>query len=108
MVNGSKCSNGVSGNMPVFQTGVVSSNLVYCTNISGRDGSQSCLISKTPCVRLTPPKLKHQDMEKIIQSLISPTLAAIMEKLHNEKVVREDIVNIFCNNEGKYVAVYYK
>ena len=76
--------------------------------ISGRDGSQSCLISKAPCVRLTPPRLKHQDMEKIIQSLISPTLAAIMEKLHNENVVREDIVNIFCNNEGKYVAVYYK
>lgn len=44
---------------------------------------------------------------KTIDAIFSDTLVGILDKLNDLKVQREDVVNIFQNIEGQYVAVFY-
>ena len=44
---------------------------------------------------------------KTIDAIFSDTIVGILDKLNNLKVAREDVVNIFQNTEGQYVAIFY-
>lgn len=44
---------------------------------------------------------------KTIDAIFSDTLVGILDKLNDLKVQREDVVNIFQNIEGQYVAIFY-
>ena len=44
---------------------------------------------------------------KTIDAIFSDTLVGILDKLNDLNVQREDVVNIFQNTEGQYVAVFY-
>ena len=106
MAKGNKCSNGVSGNMPAFQAGVVSSNLVYCTNIG--ENWYSILSHKQNYVcSIHTPETIIQEKMKTVDAIFSDTLVGILDKLNDLKVPREDVVNIFQNTEGQYVAIFY-
>ena len=45
---------------------------------------------------------------KTIDAIFSDTLVGILDKLNDLKVTREDVVNIFQNTQGQYVAVFYQ
>lgn len=108
MVKGNKCSNGVSGNMPAFQAGVVSSNLVYCTiSWYGVKVTHQAHNLKLK-VRFLLPQLNSGEMEKKVDAIFSDTLIGILDELNHAKVQREDVVNIFQNTQGQYVAVFYQ
>ena len=47
-------------------------------------------------------------MEKKVDAIFSDTLIGILEELNHVKVQREDVVNIFQNTQGQYVAVFYQ
>lgn len=42
-----------------------------------------------------------------IDALISNTLADLLDVLNQEKVPRENIVNILQNTQGQWTAIYY-
>lgn len=44
---------------------------------------------------------------KTIDAIFSDTIVGILDKLNDLKVAREDVVNIFQNIEGQYVAIFY-
>ena len=43
-----------------------------------------------------------------IEAINAPTLAALIASLNEEKLTTENIIQIFCNNKGEYVAIYIK
>lgn len=45
---------------------------------------------------------------KRIDAIFSDSLVGILDDLNLNKVPREDIVNIFQNTQGQYVAVFYQ
>ena len=47
-------------------------------------------------------------MEKKVDAIFSNTLIGILDELNYAKVHREDVVNIFQNTQGQYVAVFYQ
>ena len=46
-------------------------------------------------------------MNKKLDALIADTLVGILDKMNSLEIKMEDIVNIFQNNKGQYVAVFY-
>lgn len=44
---------------------------------------------------------------KTIDAIFSDTLVGMLDKLNDLKVQKEDVVNIFQNIEGLYVAIFY-
>ena len=44
---------------------------------------------------------------KTVDAIFSYTLVGVLDKLNDLKVKREDVVNIFQNTEGQYVAIFY-
>lgn len=56
-------------------------------------------------VRLYPPQLIQEKMK--IDAIISDTLVGVLDSLNDLKVERKDIVNIFQNTVGQYIAVFY-
>ena len=44
---------------------------------------------------------------KKLDAVFSDTLVGILDNLNEAKVAKEDIVNIFQNAAGKYVAIFY-
>lgn len=42
-----------------------------------------------------------------IDAIISDTLVGVLDSLNDLKVERKDIVNIFQNTVGQYIAVFY-
>jgi hypothetical protein len=44
---------------------------------------------------------------KRLDAIFSDTLVGILDNLNNLNVTREDIVNIFQNTAGKYIAIFY-
>jgi hypothetical protein len=44
---------------------------------------------------------------KTIDAIFSDTLVGILDELNSLKVQREDVINVFQNTEGQYVAVFY-
>lgn len=42
-----------------------------------------------------------------IDALISSTLADLLDVLNQEKVPRENIVNVLQNTQGQWTAIYY-
>ena len=44
---------------------------------------------------------------KTIDAIFSGTIVGILDKLNELKVTREDVVNIFQNTKGQYIAVFY-
>ena len=44
---------------------------------------------------------------KTIDALISKTLVELLDKLRMLEVTKEDIVNVFQNAEGNYIAIFY-
>lgn len=44
---------------------------------------------------------------KTIDAIFSDTIVGILDKLNDLKVAREDVVNIFQNTAGQYVAIFY-
>ena len=46
-------------------------------------------------------------MEKKVDAIFSDTIIGILDELNRAKVQREDVVNIFQNTEGQYVAIFY-
>ncbi|MBQ7430703.1 MAG: hypothetical protein IJV29_18655 [Butyrivibrio sp.] len=47
-------------------------------------------------------------MEKKVDAIFSDTLIGILDALNHAKVQRKDVVNIFQNTQGQYVAVFYQ
>lgn len=47
-------------------------------------------------------------MEKKVDAIFSNTLIGILDELNHAKVQREDVVNIFQNTQGQYVAIFYQ
>lgn len=47
-------------------------------------------------------------MDKRIDAIFSDTIIGILDALNQSNVVREDIVNIFQNKEGRYIAIFYQ
>lgn len=47
-------------------------------------------------------------MEKKVDAIFSDTLIGILDELNQAEVQREDVVNIFQNTQGQYVAVFYQ
>lgn len=43
----------------------------------------------------------------MIDAIITSNIAALVKTLNDSKVKKEDIITIFQNEKGKYVAVYY-
>lgn len=44
---------------------------------------------------------------KKLDAIFSDTLVGIVDELNKSKVEREDVVNIFQNAQGLYVAIFY-
>lgn len=44
---------------------------------------------------------------KTIDAIFSDTLIGILDNLNDLKVKREDVVNIFQNAKGQYIAIFY-
>lgn len=44
---------------------------------------------------------------KTIDAIISETLVGLMNKLRELETAKEDIVSVFQNTEGKYIAIFY-
>lgn len=42
-----------------------------------------------------------------LDAIISETLVGALEALNDLKVTRENVINIFQNKEGQYVAIFY-
>lgn len=42
-----------------------------------------------------------------IDAVISRTIASIVDKLNNLKVERQNVINVFQNKEGYYIAIFY-
>lgn len=59
-------------------------------------------------VRFSLPQLNSGEMKKRIDAIFSDTLIGILDELNHAKVQREDVVNIFQNTQGQYVAVFYQ
>ena len=47
-------------------------------------------------------------MEKKIDALRATTLVSLVEYMNREHITKEDVVQIFCTNEGEFVAILYK
>ena len=47
-------------------------------------------------------------MEKKVDAIFSDTLIGILDELNQSKVQRADVVNIFQNTQGQYVAIFYQ
>lgn len=43
-----------------------------------------------------------------IDAIFSDTLIGVLDELNREKVSREDVINIFQNNQNQYVAIFYQ
>lgn len=43
-----------------------------------------------------------------IDAIFSDTLIGVLDELNREKVPREDVINIFQNNQNQYVAIFYQ
>lgn len=59
-------------------------------------------------VRFSLPQLNSGEMEKKVDAIFSDTLIGILDALNHAKVQRKDVVNIFQNTQGQYVAVFYQ
>lgn len=46
-------------------------------------------------------------MEKKVNAILSDTLTGLIETLNARCVKNEDLSNVFQNNKGQYVAVFY-
>lgn len=46
--------------------------------------------------------MKHMD------AILSDTLRGITDSLNKEDIPREDVVSVFQNTKGQYVAIFYK
>lgn len=44
---------------------------------------------------------------KTIDAIISEALVTLLDKLRELEVAKEDIVSVFQNTEGKYIAIFY-
>lgn len=47
-------------------------------------------------------------MKKKVDAIFSDTIVGIIDELNSLEVKREDIINIFQNTQGQYVAVFYQ
>ncbi len=45
---------------------------------------------------------------KKIDAIFSDTLIGILDELNNAQIQKEDVVNIFQNTQGQYVAIFYQ
>lgn len=43
----------------------------------------------------------------MIDAILTSSIASLVKSLNDSKVKKEDIVTIFQNEKGKYVAIYY-
>ena len=50
---------------------------------------------------------KNQEKMKFLDAIITNQLVDLIDKLNTLKVEKQHIVQIFQNNEGKYVAIFY-
>ncbi len=44
---------------------------------------------------------------KKLDAIFANTLSAVLDKMNTLKVTKDDIINIFQNNQGQYVAIFY-
>lgn len=47
-------------------------------------------------------------MEKRMDALKAPTLVSLIEYMNKENITKDDVVQIFCTNDGEFIAVLYK
>ena len=55
-----------------------------------------------------PATLNKLIMEKRMDALKAPTLVSLIEYMNRESITKEDVVQIFCTNNGEFIAVLYK
>lgn len=46
-------------------------------------------------------------MSKRLDAILSSTLVGILDKMNDLKVPKEDVINIFQDTNGQYVAIFY-
>lgn len=79
-------------------------------HIAGRMGIQSCLISRTPCVRVTPPQPIYCIMEKnnnMMTCITGQTVRDIVRQANELGISRDNIVSLLPFN-GQLCLVFYK
>ena len=47
-------------------------------------------------------------MNKKIDALVAPTINKLIEFMNREVLKKEDIIQIFEDNKGNYIAIFYK
>lgn len=47
-------------------------------------------------------------MERKIDALVAPTIHKLIEFMNREELKKEDVVQIFEDNRGNYIAIFYK
>lgn len=45
---------------------------------------------------------------KKLDAIFSDTIVGIIDELNRLEVQREDVINIFQNTKGQYIAIYYQ
>jgi len=44
---------------------------------------------------------------KKLDAIFASTLVGVLDKMNTLGIIREDVINIFQNNQGQYVAIFY-
>ena len=47
-------------------------------------------------------------MDKKIDALVAPTINKLIEFMNREVLKKEDIIQIFEDKKGNYIAIFYK
>ena len=47
-------------------------------------------------------------MDKNVDDLVAPTINKFIESMNREVLKKEDIIQIFEDNKGNYIAIFYK
>ena len=47
-------------------------------------------------------------MVKRMDALKAPTLVRLIENMNKDNITKDDVVQIFCTNDGEFIAVLYK
>lgn len=45
--------------------------------------------------------------KKKMDAIIAPTLTGVIDKINNLGITKNDVVNVFQNDSGSYMAVFY-
>ena len=51
-------------------------------------------------------KMNNKNNKKL-DAVFAGTLVGVLDKMNDLKIIKEDVVNIFQNNQGQYVAIFY-